>query len=112
MNKPNKEKFFIPKLVTFSVTNAADDRADAAKFDPVSRPPTPPALPVLVVLVVWEIEGPFESMGPFDWFCWDMCDDEDVAPDTAAVSKPIELLCEERTDDWNDEFTFGCFNWP
>ena len=43
-NKPNKEKFFIPKLVTFSVTSAADERADAAKLEPVSRPllTTPP----------------------------------------------------------------------
>lgn len=65
MNKPNKEKFFIPKLVTFSVTNAADERADAAKFDPVSSPPTPVLLPALVVFVVC-VGGPLESVGPFD----------------------------------------------
>ena len=52
MNKPNKEKFFIPKLVTFSVTNAADDRADAAKFDPVSSPPTPKLLLAFVLAFV------------------------------------------------------------
>ena len=48
MNKPNNEKFFIPKFVTFSVTNAAEDKADAAKLEPVRR------LLTLVLLVAPE----------------------------------------------------------
>ena len=90
-NKPNKEKFLIPKLVIFSVTRAADENAVAAIFDPVN-----PFVIEFELLTNMLLTGK-ETIGLLCWL------------ELLKVSKQL-VGFDEITDDWNVELALGCFN--